>query len=211
PVGYGSKNPNYLPLFFMYDFDFIKSIKTKINCSIDNNKISIDKFPFPMNMQFRYFVRYSNQCELIEFANTDSKDLTEVNIDNNSYMDGNIEYIFEESNSLEKIIVHLENENININFIPSLNMNKNITGCFKILPNPKMGHLDGIYNVTKEAEKTIIKLSITDGWRPVPTSFISKLILNKNSIFCKWSKKYEFIAEINTTKKLVKSKWKNNN
>ncbi|MDD4547604.1 MAG: hypothetical protein PHI05_02550, partial [Bacilli bacterium] len=69
PVGYGSKNPNYLPLFFMYDFDFIKSNKTKINWSIDNNKISIDKFPFPMNMQFRYFVRYSNQCELIEFAN----------------------------------------------------------------------------------------------------------------------------------------------
>lgn len=24
PIGYGSKNPNFLPLFFMYDFDFIK-------------------------------------------------------------------------------------------------------------------------------------------------------------------------------------------
>lgn len=24
PIGYGSKNPNFLPLFFMYDFDFIR-------------------------------------------------------------------------------------------------------------------------------------------------------------------------------------------
>ena len=66
PIGYGSKNPNFLPLFFMYNFDFIRKKYTQIECKIEDKKIEIDKFSMPMNMQFRYYARYSNQCELLE-------------------------------------------------------------------------------------------------------------------------------------------------
>ena len=90
PIGYGSKNPNFLPLFFMYNFDFIRKRNTQIDCKIGNQKIIIDKFQIPMNMQFRYYARYNNYCELIEFANTDSLNLLEVELHNNSYIDKNI-------------------------------------------------------------------------------------------------------------------------
>lgn len=109
PIGYGSKNPNFLPLFFMYNFDFIRKKNTQIECRIDEQKIVIDKFSMPINMQFRYYARYSNQCELLEFANTDSLSFIEVELEDNSYIDKNIEYIFDDYNSLSKIIVHLEN------------------------------------------------------------------------------------------------------
>ena len=82
PIGYGSKNPNFLPLFFMYNFDFIRKKYTQIECKIEDKKIKIDKFFMPMNMQFRYYARYSNQCELLEFANTDSLSFVEVDLDN---------------------------------------------------------------------------------------------------------------------------------
>ncbi|WRK51699.1 hypothetical protein SD457_13940 [Coprobacillaceae bacterium CR2/5/TPMF4] len=73
----------------------------------------------------------------MEFANTDSLSFVEVDLDNNSYIDKNIEYIFEESNSLSKIIVHLEDGKIEINFSPCFNMNKDTKGIFKICPKKK--------------------------------------------------------------------------
>ena len=50
PIGYSSKKPNFLPLFFMYDFDFIRKKNTQIECYIDKQKIKLDGFPIPMNM-----------------------------------------------------------------------------------------------------------------------------------------------------------------
>lgn len=37
------------------------------------------------------------------------------------------------------------------------------------------------------------------------------MILKPNSIFCKWSKHYELIEEIDLSKKMVKAKWTNKN
>lgn len=211
PIGYGSKNPNFLPLFFMYDFDFIRKKYTQIECKIEDKKIVIDKFPMPMKMQFRYSARYSNQCELLEFANADSLSFVEVDIDNNSYIDKNIEYIFEGSSSLSKIIVHLDDGKIDINFSPCFNMNKDTKGIFKIRPKEKMGYLEGIYEINRNNDKIYIRLVLSKGWISVPNSFITKMILNPNSIFCKWSKNYEYVEEIDIQKKLVKAKWSNNN
>lgn len=171
----------------------------------------IDKFPMPMKMQFRYSARYSNQCELLEFANTDSLSFVEVDIDNNSYIDKNIEYIFEGSSSLSKIIVHLDDGKIDINFSPCFNMNKDTKGIFKICPKEKMGYLEGIYEINRNNDKIYIRLVPSRGWISVPNSFITKMILNPNSIFCKWSKNYEYVEEIDIQKKLVKAKWSNNN
>lgn len=211
PIGYGSKSPNFLPLFFMYDFDFVRKTDTQIECKIEDKNIIIDKFPMPMNMQFRYYARYSNNCELLEFANTDLLSYAEVELDKNSYIDGNIEYFFEDSNSLSQIIVHLEDGQIDINFLPSFNMNEDTKGIFKICPKEEIGYLEGIYEIIRDNNKIAIKLVPSKGWTSVPNSFITRMILNPNSIFCKWSKNYEYVEEIDIQKKLVKAKWNNNN
>lgn len=134
PIGYGSKNPNFLPLFFMYGFDFIRKRHTTVSCKIASQEITIDKFSMPINMQFRYYARYSNQCELLEFAATDTLSFKEIDLTNNSYLDKNIEYIFDKPNSLNKIVVHLLDGNIVIKFFPSFNITKDTNGVFKIYP-----------------------------------------------------------------------------
>ena len=50
-----------------------------------------------------------------------------------------------------------------------------------------------------------------NGWKSIPNSFVTKMILKPNSIFCRWSKNYVFTEEIDFKKKLVKSMWENNN
>ena len=211
PIGYGTKKPNFLPLFFLYNFDFIRKNKTVIDCKIDNNKIEVDKFPLPMNRQFRYYARYSNQCELVEFANTEYSELMEVELENNTYNIDNVEYVFEKENSLSSIIVHLEDGSIKCEFAPSFNISDNTSGNFKLLPKSQMGFIAGDYTIEHKDGKINIRIVPTEGWHSVPNSFITKMILKSNSIFCKWSKNYEFIEEIDVTKKIVKSNWKNNN
>ena len=36
PIGVGSKAPDFLPVFFMYDFDFIRKRKSIICCNLSN-------------------------------------------------------------------------------------------------------------------------------------------------------------------------------
>ncbi len=211
PIGYGSKKPNFLPLFFLYDFDFIRRRNTEIDCRINNKIILVDKFPIPMNLQFRYYARYSNKCELLEFANTDASNLLEVEIKNNSYFDKNIEYIFDDCRFLSNIIVHLEDSKIDIIFDPNLNMNASSQGSFKIQPKKEMGFIEGLYEIKRKDLKIFIKLIPNGGWTSVPNSNITKMILKSNSIFCRWSKNYEFTEEIDIEKKFVRAKWENKN
>lgn len=211
PIGYGSKEPNFLPVFFMYNFDFIRRRKTIVNCTIDGKKVKVDKFMFPMSNQFRYFIRYSNECQLFEFASTESKEVIEANVLDNIYKNEDIEYIFDDDKALKNIRVIFPDGNIDINFYPSINIYKNQTGEFKIMPKEVQGYIAGEYVVKKEESRLFLELKPNKGWKSVPNSFISKMILKPESIFCSWCKNYNFIEEIDLETNKVEARWENKN
>lgn len=211
PIGVGSKKPNYLPVFFMYDFDFVRRNKTEISCNIAGRKIAIDKFPFPMNGQLRWYARYSNECELFEFLNADSHKLKEISLTpENTYWDENVEYVFEKKNVLKSILVHFGKHHVQICFHPSLDFMKDCHGNFSIHPRPQMGYLQGEYQV-QAGTRTAIAICPKDGWIPKPNSFITKMILGKKSVFQNWSKQYKYESVIDWNAKEIKSCWKNEN
>lgn len=212
PIGVGSKNPEFLPVFFMYDFDFIRKSKSIISCNIDGKDIKIDNFPIPMNGQARLFARYSNECELLEFASTSMMELQEVKLDeNNAYCDENVEYIFEGKDVLKKVIVYFGEQKVEIHFNSGLCVEKFCVGEFVVKPREQMGYIKGKYSVVCDDTTTTIKLSPKYGWTSKPNSFITKMILGKNSLFCSWSKKYSYEATIDLTMGKVKANWKNGN
>ena len=215
PVGLGSKEPTFLPLFFMYDFDFMRR-KGQVRCTIDGNTIELDRFPFPMGGQRRSFCRYSNTCELLEFANTESATLQQVTLDDQmQYVDdqvtSKITYQFQSENVLESINVQLNQGDILTTFTPALNLNQSCNGEFIIAPTERMGDIRGHFDVVVDGEIARLKLVPDLGWRSVPTSLISRLIMNKKSVFCSWSKRYEYQAEIQLRKMQINAKWINHN
>ena len=212
PIGIGSKAPEYLPVFFMYDFDFIRKSKSIVACTIDGKEITIDNFPMPMNGQARLYARYSNECELLEFANTSMMELQEIELNNeNTYWDGNIEYFFDYKADLEKVRVHLGEDNVHIFFSGGLSLDKPCAGQFTINPREQMGYVQGEYSVQCENNTLIFKMTPIDGWISKPNSFITRLILGKNSVFCAWSKKYSYEAIIDLATRKVEAYWKNGN
>ncbi len=211
PVGVGSKHPNYLPAFFLYEFDFIRRKNTVNSCSIGGKKIQIDTFPFPMGGQSRFYARYSNECEILEFANTDNTVLREVTLnENKTYWENNVEYIFSEANVLQEIVVHFGKKVVRIGFDPSLNFFETGSGFFTIKPREQMGYLQGLFEV-KYSTQTEIILIPNSGWIPKPTTFLTQKLFSKNSVFCSWSKKYTYKSIIDWDKQEIVSNWKNGN
>ena len=166
----------------------------------------------PMNGQARLYARYSNECELLEFANISMMELQEIELNNeNTYWDGNVEYFFDYKADLEKVRVHLGEDNVHIFFSGGLSLDKPCAGQFTINPREQMGYLQGEYSVQCVNNTLIFKMTPIDGWISKPNSFITRLILGKNSVFCAWSKKYSYEAIIDLATRKVEAYWKNGN
>lgn len=210
PVGLGAQKPDCMPVFFMYNFDFIRKRKTKACCTIDGKKVVLDSFPIPMNWQFRYYTRYSNECELLEFANVHADSMEEVELSETlSYTEGNVTYFFEDRNRLKSIEVNMNQSKIEIRFEPSLDMNQSGTGTFSILPRIQMGLIRGRYEVKKNQDTIELCIVPGEGWKPVPNSFITTMIMSKKSVFCCWCKQYEYRKVIDLKNQTVTSGWVN--
>ena len=211
PISMSAVRPNCLPVFFMYNFDFIRQNQTVIACDISGKEILLDKFPIPMFGQPRLYTRYSNDCELIEFANTDCNVLKEVELDEkNVYRDEHVEYVFEEENALQSVIVHFAKNDVQIHFTPSLDLNKDGSGEFTIQPSEEMGYLKGIFEI-RTGKETRVVMEPKYGWISNPSNFFTKMILGKRSIFHKWSKQYKYESVIDWETKTITASWKNSN
>lgn len=212
PIGVGSETPEFLPIFFMYDFDFIRRRKSVVFCNIDDKEIKIDSFPMPMNGQARLYARYSNECELIEFANTCTTELQEIERnEDNIYWNENVEYLFDDRNVLKKINVHIDEQNVEICFGVGLSFDKSCVGEFTIKPREQMGYVQGAYSVQSENGIVVFKMTPKYGWISKPNSFLTRFILGKSSVFCSWSRKYMYKAEVDLAIGKVKACWENGN
>lgn len=212
PIGAGSKNPEFLPVFFLYEFDLMRKKKSIVRCNIDGKDIKIDSFPMPINGQSRLYARYSNECEMIEFAEASMTELKEIELDeNNTYCDGNIKYSFDEEFALKNIIVHIGEHDVNIFFEAGVNLYNSCISKFTIIPREQMGYIQGEYNLEYGDNTAKFCMIPKDGWISRPNSFITRFIMGKKSIFCSWSKKYMYEAKIDLSTKKVDAYWKNGN
>ena len=206
----------YLPVFFLYEFDFVRKAKTKIKVLIDGKNLRLDPFPFPMplNMQWRYYTRYSPDCQIFEFLNTQIYNVKEVELnDELIHVDGDVEYHFETKDSevaLSWISLLNVNHQLRVEFDPAVTLHTH-KGVFHILPEAQMGRIDGSYEVIEAADKVSIKFIPDKGWKSVPNSTITKMLLSDKSVFCNWSKKYIYEQVINKKDWSTECKWTNGN
>ncbi len=209
PVGYGSTNPTFLPIFFMYNFDFLRR-KAQMHCRIDDTELEIDKFPIPMGGQMRTFARYSNQCNLLAFAQSEDGEIKEVELDSDmAYVDENVKYQFNKDGALEKINACFKDETVVVSFEPALDISKEGRIKFSINPKEEMGYIAGDLCVKKNNDRMTLNMVPTLGWKSVPTTLISRIILSEKSMFCSWAKNYEYNATIDLNNKTIQSSWVN--
>jgi len=219
PVGSTTINPSYLPLFFLYKFDFIRRSKTDVKLTIDGRPHELDSFPYPVPKDFqrRYFTRYSHDCQIIEFAHAGQKILVEHEIINGSMSTNNKEILVSPAGELKKMQHKKGDHNFSIKFRPAfpdirnLAEGKRYNGVLKIYSDPVMGSLSGDYWIGREKNTVKLKMNINEGWSPVTDSIFTKLMFGKKSVFCSWPKSYYYKQEIDLTSLESSSSWENKN
>lgn len=219
PVGSTTDNPSYLPLFFLYDFDFIRKSKTDLELKIDGKAHKLDTFPypFPKDFQWRYYTRYSQDCQIIEFANAGQKKLQEHELINNIVSINDNKFMFSADNNLNKMEHEDGEHHFSVEFNPgmsdirSLEEKNRYNGSLKINSDPAMGSISGDYWLNRDGKKVEIEMNMSAGWSPVPDSYFTKLMFGKKSVFCNWFKNYYYNQRIDLTTLESLSVWENKN
>ncbi len=191
--------------------------KTEIKLTIGDSSHKIDAFPYkiPKDFQWRYYTRYSLDCQIIEFASSGQKFLDEYELINDSITINDNKLFFSLDGSLEKMEYQSEAHRFLVEFNPgfpdirNLNAEKVYDGMIEIRADLDMGRVSGKYSLEREEEIVKITLNMSDGWEPVPDSLFTKLMFGKKSIFRSWPKDYYYRQEVNLTSLESSSFWEN--
>ncbi len=207
PIGVSSRNPVSFPAFAMYQFDLVRKKNTILKIQIDGKDIPPDAFPVPIpkDGQMRHFTRYGYDCELVEFGKKQEVILQTHPCNNHEIHEQGLIATYQTVEDM-KLMESLRFQNSKHIFIlkfvdafPDLLRMKNteVNGRFKIEMDASMGYFSGKYKVTRQEEHVEITMIPTDGWIVHNKMFLTKVMLQKKSIFCTWPKTYCYKQNIN--------------
>ncbi len=216
PIGATTEAPTYLPLYFLYGFDFLRKGSTLVQVQIDGVSIQQDNFPFPMpkDLQWRYYSRYSMDCHMIELLCAGKRRLTRIQLQGaGELIDQHFRYRFKDAN-LASIQLRQAKHPFRIEFSEAfpnvLQMQNGIThsGTFKATADEPMGEIAGIYTAFRENAAVKIELQPDKGWKAVPNSLLTRVLFGKNSQFATWPKTYAYrqTVELDTLQSM--SEWR---
>ncbi|WP_147804193.1 hypothetical protein [Alkalicoccus halolimnae] len=204
PVGTSSEKPTYLPLFFLYDFDFIRRPLTAVEVKIAGKTIELDPFPFPMPKegQRRYYTRFTLDSLIVEFAWSERRRLEVCEVDEGGIVRQNAFHYTYKDKRLTKIDLQKSRHPLQIHFfeglpdLQALPEGEREAGTFRIRAEEKAGEIRGSWSASREGNLLRLELEPKEGWIPVPDTFLTKFVFNKKSLFRSWVKTYHYIQEI---------------
>ncbi|MCE7792875.1 hypothetical protein K8O68_10655 [Salipaludibacillus sp. CUR1] len=216
PIGSATENPSYLPVFFLYEFDFVRKHKTNIHVSIDGKEMKVDKFPWPLpkDFQWRYYTRFSDDCQIIEFAKASTEVLEEYTLNGNGSLTlGQITCHFSTDKKLKKMALNRGRHPFTAEFkegipdIRKLSDGSSYDDTFILHAEPAMGTISGRYSIVRKGDKVNLELVPEKGWEAVPNSRFTKMMFSKKSLFCTWPKTYRYMQTIDLTTLETSSRW----
>lgn len=223
-VGRRIIDPNALPLFFLYDFDFVTEHGTQSHLSIDNTPHKIDPYVFPKKFQSRLGVQYSTNALIINFNEKRLTHMPTLNLDKNGtgHYKGK-DYRYEKVSSegsqephfrLKEIKVHHDSHPTSFIFDPAFPTERDLEeakpeyGTFTIKPTAELGEVTGSYNVTLQNDQLIIILHFKQGWRPNKEADNYPVIHSISSSSLKdWYLGYQCIQIVDLKSGKVSSEW----
>ena len=221
-IGSQMKQPKSLPLFFLYQFDFVRKKKSNVSLIIDGNTHQIDPCTFPKMLKSRWNIQYSMNTMATIFNETRHIAIQEVAIDEEGIArEGDKEYRYvdvEGHHHLQSIRLDSPTAPITITFDPpfpdksELLEHKPHFGEFYIEPAGNLGTLKGRYNVTRQKKKAPISLTFHESWRPKKDSLYSKLIKGmSNNEVTEWFQSHQCMEIVDLEKQVVDVKWNRGN
>lgn len=210
------QKPTFFPLFYLYDFDFLRKRKARIKIEIGEKRYK-SKGAIPgmfKDGKKRQWIRYAKSTQMIELFGSSYSRLVEEPVTNLQIRKNPVTYCFsnEAEFCLEKIEIDSNPQGTNIVFDPAIpNIKKwkeqELDGIICITGAHQAGVLSGEYKLTKEEDTVHFHLQFVNGYKKSKKTLLDRTLFQKNATFSSWPKSYQYISKIDVKTMDVESKW----
>lgn len=218
-IGAQWDNPTSVPLFFLYEFDFVKKNGSQLDFTIDGVDHNVDPYAFPKGFQSRLDIEYSLESVMTNFNEAREEALLELDLDESGKASqGDQDYHYQIAGAkphLEKMVMKEGHHPVAVEFEPAFPDYTEIEesvpqfGQFSIKPSQELGDLTGKYNVVKQENKVIINLAFSEGWNPNQGETYFDLIRQRTTTrLTDWYKSLQCTEIIDLDDMTVSVKWK---
>lgn len=213
PLGSSTENPQALPLYFLYDFGFVRRAGTYVSVEIAGRRHRLDGMPLPVAGEWVYFTRYTTDPLILNFIPNWEGELQPVADPPGEVMLDGVYYSLVDRDGHPEIqhlhVQHTNGEDRSHSIVcqfdppfpnlPGLRDGAHQDGSFIIHGEEALGTVNGVYSLRRSGEKTHIRLHPSDGWQPNESRWSVRYIFNLVKIFRTWPSTYEWTAEIKPT------------
>lgn len=206
PVGHGSTNPTSFPLFFLFDFYFVRQKGTEVTINIDGVAHRPDPFPFPLDGAKCYYMRYAADTFMATWNETVTGPLLPLHPPGAGEFAANgIVYSLVDNQGhleIQQMTAANATHQVAITFEPpvpdlvALKDGISVIGEFQVTSDKSAGSLDGTYEIKRTGDKVQIQVHPSGGWKPHADRFFLKFLFFVGSVFRNWPKSYFWTAHI---------------
>jgi hypothetical protein len=224
PLGTGTENPPGLPLFFLYDFGFVRRSGTQYKIEIDRRFHRLDGFPLPIAGERVYFTRYTTDPLIMTFNPTFEGELQLLPVTSDEVHHAGVLYTLVDQEGhpeiqrmrVEHANAYAPTHTLDFYFDPpfpdltGLHREARMEGIFTVCGEESIGRVSGSYAVWREGDLVRIRLHPGGGWQPNESRWSIKIIFIIAKVFRSWPTTYEWNAEISTAENgetIQKSAW----
>lgn len=216
PLGHTIKEPQEMPLFFMYDFSFVKIRGTALRVAIDGVEQKLYRLPVPMGGSRVYFSRYCAD-PLIAFWNPararEALPAAAVLPPGEAVVDGVRFEVARVDGRFALAAMHggrAGNEGypareVRVALTPplpevtALRDGERVDGRFTITSAPEAGVVRGSWRAQRNGRRVTLRLHPDGGWQPGEKALMPRLIFTLVRPFKRWPTSYEWTAEIDVS------------
>ena len=218
PMGHTIKEPDALPLFFLYDFSFVKVGGSEVTVTVDGAPRELVKLPVPMGGSRVYLTRYCGDPFIAFWNPQTSGPLTGSPVTGHEQptVDG-VRYALVRNAGHYEIAAMARGletagsrpaRELQVTFDPpfpaltALRDGVSVAGAFraKMAPIPDAGDVGGEWQVARHGHQVQVRLRPSAGWQPGEPALTPRLIFTIVRPFKQWPKSYEWTAAIDLSR-----------
>ncbi|MCK4257359.1 MAG: hypothetical protein KAX49_00180 [Halanaerobiales bacterium] len=221
PLGNSAENPPSLPLYYLFDYNYIRRSKTKTEVKIDGRKHKSDNFFIPIDWAKCYFWCYSTDVFMVDWNTAHNGPMPSLKPKGSQKVETQgVMYDIVQNDShyeIKGIMSGNEKHQIRFDFSPSipdlicLKDQVSIDGMFTISSDKATGSLSGEYKIQRHGKEIHLTCHPNGGWKPNERRWVMNFIYSIVPFYKNWPKTYIWKAKINLNENdqpTMKSYWK---
>jgi hypothetical protein len=206
PMGSAIQNPEYMPVFLMSQFAFVRQRNTNIEVRFGQEQVAVTRFPFPMGGERVYYARYCADPFIVFWNKKFDGRLEPLQPQGSGmFTHAGAEYELIERDGHFEIVAHIvrsARHSARIAFDPpfpaltGLTDGAQVGGAFTISAGPLYGRIAGVYGAARQGDEVTLRLHPSGGWTPADQGWMLRLIFNLGKVFRSWPKTYAWTARL---------------